>query len=155
MPVSSLEFSLVDAIKEPSSDTDSGSLFEDESKDRLEKPNFTSKTDDSRQAESQKEYDFYESLGQSRYLSDGTARADHWADLLGLTGNEEASLRSDLSDETPNAFPQTFTEKKGFLSNFDGHNHPDQILFSVNDLPPHKDEAQVMLDVKRSFTVAS
>ncbi|KAM9927718.1 hypothetical protein OXX59_002334 [Metschnikowia pulcherrima] len=155
MPVSSLEFSLVDAIKEPSSDTDSGSLFGDESRDRLEKPNFTSKTDDSREAESQKEYDFYESLGQSRYLSDGTTRADLWAHLLGLTGNKEASLRSDLSDDTPNAFPQALTEKRGFLLNFDGDNHPDQILFSVNDLPPHKDEAQVMLDVKRSFTVAS
>lgn len=61
-------------------------------------------------------------------------RAKVWPLLLGV----ETSDSSGVSQNNP---------ERLFLS--------DVAQFGTNDLPPHKDEAQVMLDIKRLFTVMS
>ncbi|OBA19236.1 hypothetical protein METBIDRAFT_13539 [Metschnikowia bicuspidata var. bicuspidata NRRL YB-4993] len=79
-------------------------------------------------------------------------RVAAYSDFLGLEAITDTKLARGQLDQSIACLPPCAGERIGVFSEFSHTEFSDHGLFSVNDLPPHKDEAQVMLDVKRLFT---
>lgn len=151
MPVSSLDFLLVDAKAEFALDIESVD-------DDLQNVEYESKPSLLRQnsQDSKQNMNNIDSLDISTSgFQDEPSRANTWANLLGVNpikGTESLEYQLDESRKTNS---HENIEKTGIFSEFGTNANPVHDIFSMNDLPPHKDEAQVMLDVKRLFTVIS
>ncbi|GEQ72565.1 hypothetical protein JCM33374_g6252 [Metschnikowia sp. JCM 33374] len=155
MPVSSLDFSLVDAKDELHSDFGSESIAGDDlyNVEHDSKPELLTPTPRPVIANSP---DNIASLPPfTEATPQDVSRASAWATLLGLDHQENNGSPQPLSNDYSTSKPHTNPEKRGILRCSTTDRQPEEPLLSINDLPPHKDEAQVMLDIKRSFTVMS